>query len=134
LAGCRFLSGLREGLLVEDAAPESPDEIEPGPRQLLESRASDPENGIRRRAVVLGLARLLDEFGIGLERLALEAGLPQQLVVVDEDPGCGEVRQAPRLAVALRGRARERREVLDVLVDAGQPVDGHGDALLDIAR
>src|SRR6266700_1248585 len=134
LARHRSRSELRRELLVEDDAPAIPREIEPGPGQLLESRAGDPENGILRHAVLLGLARLLDELGIALERLALEAGLPQKLVVVDEDPGRGEVRQAPGLAVALRGRARERREVLDVLVDAGQPVDRHGDALLDIAR
>src|SRR5207245_11008230 len=72
LARHRSRSKLRRELLVEDDAPAIPREIEPGPGQLLESRAGDPENGILRHAVLLGLARLLDELGIALERLALE--------------------------------------------------------------
>src|SRR5205807_6702384 len=46
LARRRTRSKLRRELLVEDDAPAIPREIEPGPGQLLESRAGDPENGI----------------------------------------------------------------------------------------
>ena len=121
-------------LLVEDHAAAVVRHAEPGRRELLEARARHPEDRILADAVLLGLAALLEQLGVALERLALEPGLAEQLVVVDEDPHRGEVRQPPRLAVALGDGLRERREVLDVLIHPGQPVDGRGDALVDVAR
>src|SRR6185503_12812034 len=110
-------------LLVEDDAAAVAGEAEPGAWQLLEALAADPEDRILRHAVLLGLARLLDQLRIALEGLVLEPGLAEQLVVVHEGPHGREVRQPPRLAVALGDRPRERREVANVLIDAGQPVD-----------
>src|SRR5687767_1212318 len=134
LAWHRGRAELRRELLVEDDTAAVGHHAEPRAGQLLEALAADPQDRILRDAVLLGLLRLLGELGIALERPVLEAGLAEQLVVVHERPHGGEVGQAPRLAVTLRDGARERREVLDVLLHARQAVDRLRDALLDVAR
>ena len=134
LARHRAGAQLRGELLVEDDAAAVGHHAEPRAGQLLEALAADPEDRILRHAILLGLLRLLDQLGVALERLVLEAGLAEQLVVVHERPHGREIRQAPRLAVALRDGARERGKVLYVLVHPWQAVDRLRDALLDVAR
>ncbi len=134
LAGHRPGTELGSELLVEDGAAPVVGHAEPGRGKLLESRPGHPQDGVLGHAVALGLLRLLDQLRIARKRLALEAGLGEELVIVDERPHRGEIGQSPGLAVALGDGARERREVLDVLLHAGEAVDGRGDPLVDVAR